>query len=191
MLSEVQEGALSGLPHLKHVILKENVLTTLAEGLFPWNDLHTFDLSENPIQCDCRVLWLRNLLITKNSSNDAVANIICDSPTRLKEEPLRALSPELLGCSHSDPKKQAMIGALLVGSAATLTALALILYRCRRRIREVLKGRWGNSALGRKEREYQKTFSDEDYMSRHSHPCSLGVHPHHLPGLRPIPVTEL
>lgn len=55
MLSEVQEGALSGLPHLKHVILRDNALTTLDEGLFPWNELHTFDLSENPIVCDCRV----------------------------------------------------------------------------------------------------------------------------------------
>lgn len=198
MLSEVQEGALSGLPHLKHVVLRGNALTTMAEGLFSWNDLHTLDLSENPIACDCRVLWLRNLLVSKNASNDAIANVLCDSPERLREEPLKALNPELLGCAHSDPRKQAMIGALLVGSAATITALALILYRCRRKIREVLKGGWGNSALGRKEREYQKTFSDEDYMSRHQHPCSLGIHstlsnyphPHH-PSLRPIPVTEL
>lgn len=207
-LGEVQEGALSGLPHLKHVILKDNKLPTLAEGLFPWNDLKTLDLSENPIECDCRVLWLRNLLVTKNATatetNDNIANIICAKPERLREESLRIMTPELLGCSHNDPRKQVMIGALLVGSAATITALALLLYRCRRKIREVLKGGWGNSALGRKEREYQKTFSDEDYM-RHQHPC-LGIHPaaftnqynphpHHVGangGLRPIiPVTEL
>lgn len=202
MLAEVQEGALSGLPHLRHVILKENAITTLAEGLFPWNDLHTLDLSDNPMTCDCRVLWLRNLLVSKNSSNDAISNVLCEYPDRLKEENLKNLTPSLLGCSHNDPRKQAMIGALLVGSAATITALALILYRCRRKIREFLKGGWGNSALGRKEREYQKTFSDEDYMSRHQHPCSLGIHsqfpptstynPHHQQfGLRPIPVTEL
>lgn len=195
-LVEVQEGALSGLPHLKHVILKDNALTTLAEGLFPWSELHTFDLSENPITCDCRMMWLRNLLVQHNTSQTQ-ETVTCNAPERLREEQLRTLSPELLGCAHSDSRRQAMIGLILVGSAAFLTALLLITYKCRRKIREILKGRWGNSALGRKEREYQKTFSDEDYMSRHQHPCSLSVHPamnnypHHHPGIRPIPVTEL
>lgn len=195
-LVEVQEGALSGLPHLKHVILRDNALTTLAEGLFPWGDLHTFDLSDNPIICDCRVMWLRNLLVIRNTSQTQ-ETVLCAAPERLREEPLRALSPELLGCAHSDSKRQAMIGVILVGSAAFLTALLLLSYKCRRRIREILKGRWGNSALGRKEREYQKTFSEEDYMSRQQHPSSLSVHPTlnnyplHHPGIRPIPVTEL
>ncbi|XP_055390320.1 leucine-rich repeat-containing G-protein coupled receptor 6-like [Condylostylus longicornis] len=205
-LNEVQEGALSGLPHLKHVILRDNNLQTLAEGLFPWVDLKTLDLSENPIICDCRVLWLRNLLVVKNFSQDAnenIANVLCGYPKHLQEESLRNLSPGLLGCARTDHRKQAMIGALIVGSAASVTALVLILYRCRRKIREFLKGGWGNSALGRKEREYQKTFSDEDYMSRHPHPCGLsglGIHPTFTnnynphpayPGHRPIPVTEL
>lgn len=198
-LVEVQEGALSGLPHLKHVILRDNALTTLAEGLFPWSELHTFDLSENPITCDCRVMWLRNLIVSRNASQSPQESLLCAAPERLREEPLKALSPELLGCAHSDSRRQAMIGVILVGSAAFITALLLISYKCRRQIREMLKGRWGNSALGRKEREYQKTFSDEDYMSRHAHPCSLsGIHPtlnnypHHHPGIRPpIPVTEL
>lgn len=197
-LVEVQEGALSGLPRLRHVILRDNALVTLAEGLFPWSELHTLDLAENPLVCDCRLLWLRQLLVGRSNGSQPPGGVICAAPERLREEPLRAISPELLGCMHADPRRQAIIGALVVGAAATITALALILYRCRRRIREVLKGGWGNSALGRKEREYQKTFSaEEDYMSRHSHPCSLAVHPtlsgysHHHPGLRPIPVTEL
>lgn len=205
MLGEVQEGALSGLPHLRHVILKANALTTLAEGLFPWKDLTTLDLSENPIACDCRVMWLRNLLISKNGTSDPIIEVLCEFPERLRGESLKNLNPLLMGCTHSDPRKQALIGALLVGSAATITALALIIYRCRRKIREYLKGGiWGNSALGRKEREYQKTFCDEDYMTRHQHhPCSLGIHstfpntytPHHPTGhhygVCPMPIGEL
>ncbi|XP_037939994.1 insulin-like growth factor-binding protein complex acid labile subunit [Teleopsis dalmanni] len=178
MLVEVQEGALSGLPHLRHVVLKANGLTTLAEGLFPWKDLITLDLSENPFACDCRVMWLRNLLLAKNGTSDVVSEVLCEFPERLRGDALKNLNPILMGCSQTDPRKQALIGALLVGSAATITALALIIYRCRRKIREYLKGGiWGNSALGRKEREYQKTFCDEDYMTRHQHhPCSLGIH---------------
>lgn len=202
-LIEVQEGALGGLPHLKHLILRDNALTTLAEGMFPWAELHTIDISDNKLACDCRLLWLRNLLLTRNNSRSSVVvnPVLCSAPERLRDEPLRLISPELLGCTYADHKRQAMIVALLVVTVAMVTALALLLYRCRRRIREVLKGGWGNSALGRKEREYQKTFSaEEDYMSRHQHPCHLGVHHqtlggyahhHHHAGIRAIPVTEL
>lgn len=212
MLSEVQEGALSGLPHLKHVILRDNALSTLDEGLFPWNELHTFDLSENPFVCDCRVLWLRNLLIMKNASDvggeQPEHTIFCEAPERLRAEPLIAITPSLLGCSHSPSRHQVLISALVVGSAATITALALLLYRYRRQIREVLKGRWTETnPLGPKEREYQKTYYDEDsFMSRHTyatatnpHPCSLASHPttlnhysYYTPIHRPpLPITEL
>lgn len=199
-LVEVQEGALSGLPRLKHVIFRDNSLTSLAEGLFPWADLEILDLSENPIRCDCHMMWLRNLLVAKNTSSQH-APVLCASPERLREEQLKMLTPELLGCSYSDSKRQAMIGALLVGSAAIVTALALILYKCRRRIREILKGGWGSNALRRKEKEYQKTFSDEEYVSRYQYPCNFCSHPalnnyphhhhHHHAGIRPMPITEL
>ncbi|EDV97936.1 GH17153 [Drosophila grimshawi] len=63
----------------------------------------------------------------------------------------------------------------LVGCAALITTLGLMIYAFRRRIGELFKG---HSALGRKEREYQKTFSDEDYMTRPPAPgCVGGVHP--------------
>lgn len=204
MLNELQEGALSGLPHLKHVILRENALTTLDEGLFPWNELHTIDLSDNPLLCDCRILWLRNLLVLKNSSQENA--IYCHAPERLHSEPLIAISPTLLGCSHSTSRQQAMFGALVVSSAATITALALLLYRYRRQIREICKGRCTESnQLGPKEREYQKTYYDEDsFLSRHTyaqatnqHPCNLASHPttlNHYSYYTPIhrpPITEL
>lgn len=210
MLAEVQEGAFSGLPHLKHVVLRDNALTTLDEGLFPWSELQTLDLSENPIVCDCRVLWLRNLLILKNSSQfgseQPEQTIFCHAPERLRAEPLIAISPSLLGCSHSTSRRQAMIGAFVVGSAATITALALLLYRYRRQLCEILKGRCTDSnPLGHKEREYQKTYYDEDTYLRHTyaqatnqHPCNLASHPttlnhysYYTPIHRPMPITEL
>lgn len=210
MLNEVQEGALSGLPHLKHVVLRDNALTTLDEGLFPWAELHTIDLTDNPILCDCRILWLRNLLVLKNSSQltnrQQETTIYCHAPERLRAEPLVAISPTLLGCSHSTSRRQAMFGALVVGSAATITALALLLYRYRRQLREIFKGRCTESnQLGPKEREYQKTYYDEDsFLSRHTyaqatnqHPCNLASHPttlNHYSYYTPIhrpPITEL
>lgn len=213
-LDDVQEGALSGLPHLKHVSLRDNALAMVAEQLAPWTKLDTFDLSDNPIRCDCRMMWLRDLLVLKNASQPLATsnNVICASPAILADEPLRTISPEQMGCSSSDPRQQAMFGILLVGAAAMITAIALFLCRCRRQIRDMLGGNWRTTNIGHKEREYQKTFSDEDYMhavARHpthpAHPCSLNVHhhtttvsayphPHHQytqSGIRPIPVTEL
>lgn len=109
MLLEVQEGALSGLSQLKHVVLKANALTSLAEGLFPWKDLQTLDLSENPLSCDCRVMWLHNLLVAKNASQDDVSELLCEFPERLRGESLRHLNPAMMGCTHADPRKQALI----------------------------------------------------------------------------------
>lgn len=198
-LDEIQEGALSGLPHLKHIILRGSALSTLGESLFAWSELDTLDLSTNPIACDCRMMWLRNMLVkrTNNSSqSQAAESVLCKSPERLREQPLKSVSVEQLGCTHTDPNKQAILGLVVVVIAAAVTAIALILYRCRRRICDCL---WSDNAIGRKEREYQKTFSEEEYNNRHQHPCSLGIHPtmtnyphhHPHPGLRPIPVTEL
>ncbi|XP_049289186.1 leucine-rich repeats and immunoglobulin-like domains protein 1 [Anopheles funestus] len=212
-LTDIQEGALSGLPHLRRIVLKDNALTTLTDGMLSWNELVELDLSENPIMCDCQILWLRNLLVSR--SNVTVAGqstppqipVVCAAPDRLRDQALQSLSPELLGCTHPDRQQQAIICVVLVSAAAVLTALALVIYKCRRRIQEVVKGSWGSNGIGRKEREYQKTFSEEDYSARHPHPGppggGLAIHPttlnnyqinnhhHHSHGIRHIPVTEL
>lgn len=191
-LNELSSIALGGLPHLSTVVLKANQLSSLDEGLVPWADLQTLDLSENPFECDCRLLWLRHLLVSRNASGQ-YAPVICAYPTALRDLPLAHLAEPLLGCAHGAASKQAIIGILVVACAALITTLALVLYTCRHRIREMLKG---HSALGRKEREYQKTFSDEEYMSRPPpggggvHPAA-GGYPYIAGNSRMIPVTEL
>lgn len=200
-LVDVQDGLLNGLTHLKSVILKDNALSTLNEGRFSWNDLDVFDVSENPFVCDCKVLWLKNVLSGRNASSGE-GTVICAAPESLRGEPLVGVSSDLPGCHHTDPKKQAMIGALLVTIAAIATALALLVFRCRKRIWEFLKGGFGNGEKKRKEREYQKTFSDEEFMARNPHVlrttlnnCDMQASAHIYDaspcGVRAIPVTEL
>lgn len=207
-LSDIQDNALNGLPQLKYVILRGNALTEVSENIVGWKKLETFDLSENPIHCDCRMVWLRDLLVLKNASQPDQNNVICATPSVLADEPLKLVSPGQLGCSNSDPRQQAIFGMLLVGAAAMITAIALFICRCRRRLGEMVGSNWRTANMGHKEREYQKTFSDEEYMHavvRHpSQPCNLNVHHHAAPvttyahqhpyyqsGIRPIPVTEL
>jgi hypothetical protein len=199
-LTDIQEGAFSGLPSLKEVVLRDNALRSLNEGLFAWSELQVFDLTENPINCDCRVAWLRIVLIQRQTP-EAHTPVICTAPDRLRDQHLTTVSADSLGCTHADPHRQALIGGLCVIAAAALTAISLLLYRFRKRIRDMLKNcGWGDSDLGRKEREYQKTFSDEDFIARHPHSCSMNIHStynnyqpnnHHHQQLKQIPVTEL
>lgn len=75
-------------------------------------------------------------------------------------------------------------------------------------MRDALKDyKWKNRAISRKEHEYQKTFSDDEYMVRAAHAHHVHnqqaqhlQHPHHhhaqhpqiaAAGIKPIPVTEL
>lgn len=193
-LKEIEIGAFSGLPHLKHCDFRENALSTLPENLFKWKALETVDFSGNPLICDCRILWLRNLILnTRNSSKRIQENVLCASPDAFKNKPLATISPNAIGCSFTDTRKQTIIGITLVGLAAVITALILFICRCRH-LRDALKCRWSSNALDRKEREFQKTFCDEDdtHANRHhSYGLSAQRQQYHHPGIRPIPVTEL
>jgi hypothetical protein len=87
-----------------------------------------------------------------------------------------------LGCALHDTRQQAIIGALCGTGVALFALLGILLYRYRRRLQDALKDyKWNNRAISRKEHEYQKTFSDEDYIVRAAQQQTL----------KPIPVTEL
>jgi Leucine-rich repeat (LRR) protein len=241
MLSQFESTAFHGLPYLKELILKNNAIESIRENLYEWDNLEILDLSDNPLRCDCHLLWYKAFLnvrgskankenggnhknensITNNSSKEATGNmsdgdnsnavnhqhnIVCASPQFAKGQELIKLSSELFGCTpNSDPKTQAIICGLLVITAATITALILLAYKCRRRkFRNVLKDSgWDiSSTIGRKDRDYHKTYAAPQYidtMRKHTMGASSPSHCN-LPGannyqqypLTPmIPITEL
>lgn len=177
-LVEVEDGALAGLPNLRNLVLRDNGFTTFPESLVAWSELHKVDLAENPLQCSCALLWLQELLSKRNTSQ-----VLCDTPLHLKERSLRALTPDELGCALYDTRQQAIIGAVCgIVVATVLCLICFLAYRFRRPLQDLLKGyKWNNRAISRKEHEYQKTFSDDDYIVR-------SAQQQHL---KPIPVTEL
>lgn len=176
-LHTLEDGALVGLPYLKHIVLRENAFTTFSESMLSWNELKSLEFTDNPIHCDCKLLWLANLLAGKN-----LTSVQCASPLQLRGKQLRTLSADELGCSFSDPKQQAILITLVVSAVIVLGALGLLLFRYRQRVREALKDyKWNKRAISRKEHEYQKTFSDDDYILRAGHQNII----------KPIPVTEL
>lgn len=177
-LASIDDGALVGLPNLRHLVLKENSFKTLSESMLSWTDLRALEITDNPITCDCHLLWLSRLITMKN-----LTNVLCTMPPTLRDRPLRTLTEEDLGCSFSDPRQQAIILTLLVSAVILLGVLGLFLFRYRQRVREALKDyKWNKRAISRKEHEYQKTFSDDEYINR-------TIAQHHIH--KPIPVTEL
>ncbi|XP_017771376.1 PREDICTED: insulin-like growth factor-binding protein complex acid labile subunit isoform X1 [Nicrophorus vespilloides] len=175
-LKTIEEGALVGLPNLRHLVLRENGFTSLSESMLSWGELRSLELTDNPIHCDCQMLWLGNLLAVKN-----LTVVQCASPLPLREKVLRTLSADELGCSFRDPRQQAILVTLFVSAIIILAVLGWLLFRYRQRVREAVKEyKWNKRAISRKEHEYQKTFSDDEYIMRAGQ--------QHI---KPIPVTEL
>lgn len=175
-LETIEENALVGLPNLRHLILRDNAFKTFSESVVSMNQLKSLDLSENTIYCDCQLLWLAKLSAAKN-----LTSVQCAQPPPLRDRYLRTLGSDDLGCSFSDPHQQAILVTLCVASIVLLGGLGLLLFRYRQRVGEALKDyKWNKRAISRKEHEYQKTFSDDEYIVRSTQQ-----------NLKPIPVTEL
>uniref|UniRef100_A0A182SQ55 LRRCT domain-containing protein n=1 Tax=Anopheles maculatus TaxID=74869 RepID=A0A182SQ55_9DIPT len=172
-LQELDEGSFAGLPHIRKVSLRDNKIATFHEELLPWKHLVEFDLTENPLVCDCNVLWLRNLLQRQNPESEDDAQIVCSGPDRLHGELLRELTADLLGCQHLQSKERAIFGAIIVASAASVTTLVLIVYRLRHRILDVLRRMgWGGSNKRatlheEKDVEVQKSLGEVEYHQPH------------------------
>ncbi|XP_020283714.1 toll-like receptor 3, partial [Pseudomyrmex gracilis] len=208
-LTTMEDGSLAGLPNLRHLMLRDNAFVTFSESLVAWNELRRLDLSENPLICDCSQLWLVEVLVPRNSSP-----VICAEPPESKGKPIKSMTADDLGCTFSDPYKTILMATICVTILVFATISLILYYRCRRRVRDALKDyKWKNRAISRKEHEYQKTFSDDEYIVRsahahhhhHHHPSqSQPVPPHHhhhlqqqqqqhsqVASVKPIPVTEL
>jgi hypothetical protein len=52
---------INSLTNLKQLFLNSNMLRTLTNNITFPNDFH-LKLSSNPLECDCRLRWLRNAL---------------------------------------------------------------------------------------------------------------------------------
>ncbi|XP_072937154.1 uncharacterized protein [Epargyreus clarus] len=185
-LTIIEESSLLGLPKLRHVSLRDNAIISFSEAIFVGKELKQLDLTDNPIFCDCQLLWLQQLLNDKSN----FTQVQCASPEHLKDKYLKTLNADDLGCVLHDTRQQTIICIVVVACVATIATLVLILYRYRKSMQEKLKDyKWNK---GRKNLEYHKPIStEEDCIVRGIHPSQYPAPPPHAPGLRPIPVTEL
>uniref|UniRef100_A0A182SWV3 LRRCT domain-containing protein n=1 Tax=Anopheles maculatus TaxID=74869 RepID=A0A182SWV3_9DIPT len=165
MLAELDEGAFSGLPHIENVILRDNAIRTFREELLPWKQLRNFDISGNPLVCNCHMRWMKDLLREKPIETEQ-SRVICQYPDRFAGETLREISSEMLGCHQRQSKDRAVVGVVLVASAASLTTFILVAYRLRHRLVDVLGPNWHNKRNSLKEEkdlEFVKSFPEIEY----------------------------
>ncbi|XP_053681325.1 insulin-like growth factor-binding protein complex acid labile subunit [Anopheles nili] len=203
LLAELDEGAFSGLPHIENVILRDNAIRTLREELLPWKQMRNFDISGNPLVCNCHLRWMKDLLREKPVETEQ-SQVICQYPERFAGVTLREISSELLGCHQRQSKDRAVVGVVLVATAASLTTFVLVAYRLRHRLVDALGPNWHNkrnSLKEEKDMEYVKAFPEIEYhqpnfniytcnyqqMYQHKAPGSPQYHIYEMP----IPVSDL
>uniref|UniRef100_A0A182PAY2 LRRCT domain-containing protein n=1 Tax=Anopheles epiroticus TaxID=199890 RepID=A0A182PAY2_9DIPT len=166
LLEELDEGAFAGLPHIENVILRDNGFRTFREELLPWKQLRNFDVSGNPLACNCHLRWMKDLLRDRPELETEQSQVICQYPERFAGEALREISSELLGCHQHQSRERAVVGVVLVASAASLTTFVLVAYRLRHRLVDVLGPNWHNKRNALREEkdlEFAKSFPEIEY----------------------------
>lgn len=181
VLKHIQDGAFDNLPNVQHVSFRGNAFETLQYSLLPWDELQTLDVRDNPLVCNCSLLWLWKLLVTKNFSSvegqSDITQVGCASPPGLKDRILSNLPADDLDCYSLDARRQIIIG-IVVAAAVASAAIVMLGFRYRDKVAGVLKTKWGR---GRKEPHYQKTSAEEESTILQAAQQSLKM----------TPVTEL
>lgn len=119
LITDINDGVFSDLPNIKNVDLRNNGLQTIRESWLPWQSLTSFEVSENPLNCDCELKWLHQILKKFKKNN---YDIICTSPSQFYDRHLKEVNEELMGCSS-----ESSIGAV-VGIFFVLVPLSLIAF---------------------------------------------------------------
>ena len=83
---------LSHLSMLRSLSFHGSGLQTIPENLVNYYDIQTLDLSSNPLNCDCNLAFLRQLLYQQNP-----VNLIgtCETPEKLSNTHLSRLSEDV------------------------------------------------------------------------------------------------
>ncbi|XP_023223476.1 insulin-like growth factor-binding protein complex acid labile subunit [Centruroides sculpturatus] len=160
-LKIIDHGAFDGLPNLRHLSFRGNAFRTFDSRLLAWDELEYFDVRDNPLTCNCSLLWLWNLLHTKNFTDRFKADssrILCLAPEEVRGKILTEVTVDGLGCYDVEARRRLLIG-IVAAAAVAGACLVMLAIRCRDRVAGLLKNKWNG---GRKEPQYQKTNGEEE-----------------------------
>ena len=132
-----------GLANLRRLSLRDNQLQSIPSQLAPWSQLDMVDLSGNPFNCECDILWLRSALLS---------DVVCASPLAVSNRTLHTLSDDQLGCPTALNSNSVLIAVSATGGVLLfILTLTFLLWRFRRR-----NGHWSLRA-----EEQQQQQEDE------------------------------
>ena len=127
LLSDIHDGVFSDLPSVKSVDLRNNAFETIRQEWLNWDSLKSFEVADNPINCDCELRWLHKILSKKKKNN---YDIICIEPTRLFGQILQEISEESMGCEH-----ESSLGVVFGIFTMTLFITSLLVFKNRHYLR--------------------------------------------------------
>ncbi|XP_020299941.1 uncharacterized protein LOC109863792 isoform X2 [Pseudomyrmex gracilis] len=76
-------GSVEGLTHLRSLKLRKNAIRQLPAALARLKNLKHLDIHDNPLECNCATLNVRDLLIRKK--NVSFKNVLCANPAHMKD----------------------------------------------------------------------------------------------------------
>ncbi len=106
------------LKNLKQLLLNSNMLRTLTNNITFPNNFH-FKLSSNPLECDCRLRWLRNAFnrLEYPIYHDEPQ---CEMPKALADKKIGTLREEQFVCGPIISKPDVTVLTATAGEVATL-----------------------------------------------------------------------
>ncbi|UJR35543.1 hypothetical protein I4U23_028297 [Adineta vaga] len=117
-LQYVDMSIVSQLKNLKQLYLNSNMLRTLTNNVTFSNNFH-LKLSSNPLECDCRLRWLRNALnrVEYPIYHDEPQ---CEMPKALADKKIASLSEAQFVCGPLISKPDLTFLTVATGEIATL-----------------------------------------------------------------------
>lgn len=106
-IRKIRDDFINGLPVLETLDLNGNLLKGIpAEWKPKFQTMKQVHLSENPLQCNCQLLWLRELPMKFYSSRIDTSNIVCNGPDKVKfasfvnvpEKDFECIAPKVIKC---------------------------------------------------------------------------------------------
>lgn len=132
-LERIPTNLFGRLPNLRRVSLRGNSIRTIDSHTLPVELLASFDLTKNPLECNCELQWLWRYLQSDylSSMTNGTSMIRCAGPEPLHSELLMNLDESDLNCA-GDPKRGLLVGGLTIFCAILLAVGGVLLWYRRR-----------------------------------------------------------
>jgi hypothetical protein len=115
----IPPGTFDGMSRLKMLVLRNNRLKHLYESVFYKlrNNISFMDVSGNPLECDCEMTWLRNLMVREELQE--LSDSTCEGPDGLKGVAVKEARPGRMICTSAPGSSKRASSNFLTGDTST------------------------------------------------------------------------